>query len=338
MNQVTRMNSPPVPPPSWGNWVWDGSNWVCDPDCPPGMLPPPPPPPPCPPMGPPVFSGPAGQPPWYPGANGGVSFGSVAPPNPVRGHMWWDGTVLWLFDGAAWVTVGGTPSAVGGGAAVGTSPPSAPFTGQLWFNGSVLFIWNGTAWVPSSANKTWMQATAPPSPAVGDEWWDSKVLRIWDGTIWQAIGPGMTTGPVQTTTKVFQVGTNTTAAFAVNTWVIAPIDGTPTINTNGVWSPTAFTFTPNKAGAYNFEIQHYMTSTSFDIALLLNDSGPPMTNIQGSQVICQAPSNVAGWGQAGGMAVMNGTTDFVRLWVYAFNNPSWGASLGFPDIRAFLLP
>jgi hypothetical protein len=59
-----------------------------------------------------VFSGPVGQPPWYPGANGGVSFGTVAPPNPVRGHFWWDGTDLNMWDGAAWVSVtgGGTQS------------------------------------------------------------------------------------------------------------------------------------------------------------------------------------------------------------------------------------
>jgi hypothetical protein len=59
-----------------------------------------------------VFSGPVNQPPWYPGANGGVSFGAAAPPNPVRGHLWWDGTTFWLFDGAAWVPIGGS-SAIG---------------------------------------------------------------------------------------------------------------------------------------------------------------------------------------------------------------------------------
>jgi hypothetical protein len=85
----------PAPVPQDGNWSWDGSNWVCDPDCSA--------PAPCPPFGPPVFSGPVNQPPWYPGANGGVSFGAVAPPNPVRGHLWWDGTTFWLFDGAGWV-------------------------------------------------------------------------------------------------------------------------------------------------------------------------------------------------------------------------------------------
>jgi hypothetical protein len=103
MNSLVRSQGWPLAPGTQdGNWIWDGSNWVCDPDCGNGGSQP------CPPFGPPVFSGPTQQPPWYPGANGGVSFGASAPANPVRGHMWWDGKTFWLFDGAAWVAVGGT--------------------------------------------------------------------------------------------------------------------------------------------------------------------------------------------------------------------------------------
>jgi hypothetical protein len=103
--------------PQQQGWVWDGSNWVCDPDCGDGAQ--------WPPFGPPVFSGPVNQPPWYPGANGGVSFGAVAPPNPVRGHLWWDGSGFWLFDGAAWVLIGGTP---GTGTAPGTGATQLVFS------------------------------------------------------------------------------------------------------------------------------------------------------------------------------------------------------------------
>jgi hypothetical protein len=107
MNSLVRsLSGTPVIGTRNGNWVWDGSNWVCDPDCDGGQ--------PCPPFGPPVFSGPTAQPPWYPGANGGVSFGAAPPPNPVRGHMFWDGKTFWLFDGAAWVAIGpGTSPANG---------------------------------------------------------------------------------------------------------------------------------------------------------------------------------------------------------------------------------
>lgn len=99
MNQVVRSQGVPAPGTRSGDWVWNGSNWVCDPDCgPPGFCPPS--------FFPPVVSPPLSQPPWYPGANGGITFASTAPPNPVRGHLWWDGTTLRLFDGGAWVNIG----------------------------------------------------------------------------------------------------------------------------------------------------------------------------------------------------------------------------------------
>jgi hypothetical protein len=102
------MPMPMGSPQQQGGWWWDGSNWVCDPDCGSGS-PWPCPPPSFPPPGcPPWFPPPQGQPPWYPGANAGVSFSAVAPPNPIRGNFWWDGKTLWMFDGAMWVAVGGT--------------------------------------------------------------------------------------------------------------------------------------------------------------------------------------------------------------------------------------
>ena len=154
MSQIVKMNAPV---PAQGNWVWDGANWVCDTDCPPSPSPPPCPPfgtAPFPPFGPPVFSGPTQQPPWYPGANGGVSFGATFPANPVRGHLFWDGKTFWLFDGASWVTISAAPGSPSGGsgAATGTTPPSSPFNGQLWFDGTTLKIWNGMAWVASAVS------------------------------------------------------------------------------------------------------------------------------------------------------------------------------------------
>lgn len=127
-----------------GDWVWDGTRWVC---CPDGSQPCPPVP--CPPFGPPVFSGPAGQPPWYPGANGGVTFGQDFPANPVRGHFFWNGTALYLFDGAAWNLIGGG-SAPGGGGVVtppGSTFPPTPVPGQQFFDGTTLWIWSGSAWL-----------------------------------------------------------------------------------------------------------------------------------------------------------------------------------------------
>lgn len=117
-------NIVPVGP---GGWVWDGTQWVCDVCTPPSF--------PCPPGPPPFFPPPAGQPPWYPGANGSVTFSPTAPPNPIRGAFWWDGRLLWLFDGAGWVDVttggGGTS---GGGVTPGPGPAATTTTIAMSLN------------------------------------------------------------------------------------------------------------------------------------------------------------------------------------------------------------
>lgn len=150
-------------PAQQDGWMWDGANWVCGEPCPP------PGPPPCPPPGwpqpcPPFYPPPSNQAPWYPGANGGVSFSQTAPPNPVRGHFWYDGHVLWMFDGAAWVDVG----------VAGIS--------SLALGGAPVFV----------------GITAPPGSAPGALWWNGTVLQLWDGTSWKVIGPtaGSAAGPM----------------------------------------------------------------------------------------------------------------------------------------------
>jgi hypothetical protein len=318
-----------------GNWVWNGSNWICNPDCGSDGQP-------CPPFGPPVFSGPVNQPPWYPGANGGVSFGATAPPNPVRGHMWWDGTSFWLFDGAAWVPIGG--QATSGGAATGTTPPSAPFTGQQWFNGSTLFIWDGNAWVPTSTTKSYIQPTAPPSPNPGDTWFDNTQMRIWTGTAWALVGPGAFVGPVGTTSKVFEVATNTqtTALAGPGVYDIAPINGTPTINTGGAWDAVNFKYTPSVAGVYNFEVtgwnQGGTGNNLMALLLALNDTGSPL-NVAATPLVLINETTSQSWISSSGMVKMNGVSDFVRVWVYVSQaSIPWISFPSIPNIRAFLMP
>ena len=152
MNQLIRM---PTPGTMQDGWMWDGTQWVCcdgsgggqQPGCPPPSFPP---------LGCfPWFPPPQGQPPWYPGANAGVSFSQDPPPNPTRGHFWWNGTKLQMWDGAAWVTVGGSGSGGGGTnggsgsgtVVISTTPPGNPATGSQWWNGSVLQMWDGGQWV-----------------------------------------------------------------------------------------------------------------------------------------------------------------------------------------------
>lgn len=163
------------PQPSQQGWVWNGSSWCWfDPDdCPPCPPPVSGQPFPCPPPGfptqcPPWFPPPAGQAPWYPGANGGVSFSATPPVNPIRGNFWWDGLMLHLFDGAAWVDIGpgaGSPTLPG---QVGkttetfsivlptnvTGMPAAPGWGLIPFTGSTPLIDTQAAWNPATSRLT----------------------------------------------------------------------------------------------------------------------------------------------------------------------------------------
>jgi hypothetical protein len=173
-NVITRQQwGPPAVGTRDGNWVWDGSNWVCNPDCGTDGQP-------CPPMGPPVFSGPVNQPPWYPGANGGVSFGAVAPPNPVRGHMWWDGTTFWLFDGAAWVAISGTETLVKGVVDGSNAPPG--YVGE--------FI-SAQVNVPFAANPAVTSVTVPTITLTAGDWdvWCGMEITTAVGAIYMYLNP-----------------------------------------------------------------------------------------------------------------------------------------------------
>lgn len=76
-----------------------------------------------------------------------IIFSSAPPACPAQGQLWWDGTMLHLFGGAAWADIGPT---VGGGAFVGTSPPQNPASGTLWWNGVGMQLWNGAFWVSAT--------------------------------------------------------------------------------------------------------------------------------------------------------------------------------------------
>jgi len=271
-----------------GNWIWDGQNWVCGSAD--GVPPFPCPPPGFPPPGcPPWFSG-ANSPPWYPGANAGVSFGTTAPPNPVRGHFWWNGFALALFDGAVWVNTatGAIVPPTGGGGSGGS--------GQ----GSVV-----------------ISTTPPGNPVAGMQWWDGTALRVYDGVQWNIVGPGAAAGPVPTTTKVFQVsnppGYVTTGAAA---WTVLPITGEPTVDTLLGWNATTKQYRPTRAGVYSFSSTVWNGGTYTVLQIVRNDQGTIVA--QASDIVAVGESATPGeYVNINNLAVMNGTTDFVRVWAYA---------------------
>ena len=337
MNQMVR--TPPIGTRD-GDWVWDGSRWVCSPDdCPPvnSALPVP-----CPPLGPPVFSGPAGQPPWYPGANGAVSFSQTAPPNPVRGHFWFDGITLWLFDGATWVGVAMSNTSMGNGTTPavtvpsGPNPPFAPTVGALWFNGTTLFVWDGSTWVPATQTKTFLQGGQPVVAAPGDLWWDGTQLHLYDGTTWTIIGP-------QAPPPVVPSLTTSTVVFAMQqpgpvacgaAWGVIPYSSPPQVDLQAAWDPATHRFTPKQAGLYYCSLR-CVTAGAGVIAIVKNDTND-FSGVLSSDIVVGTDANTgATWVTCDGIAQMNGTSDFIRPWAKqttgtqlqaAGSNPIFGAT------------
>lgn len=290
MNNLVRMPRGGTPVPQ---------DWDCSTPgggSPPGCAPPGWPPPGCPPW----YSG-MNSPPWYPGANAGVSFGTTAPVNPIRGHFWWDGVNLWLFDGAMWVSVGGSGGV--GGVGVIISP------------------------------------TPPPTPANGAQWWNGTVLYVWDGTTWNAIGPGQGAGPVPTMTAVLAVAQPSQLTVTTSVWVPIPFTSTPAIDPMAAYDPVSHRFTPKKSGNYEFFVRGYDQSGLAGIAIIKNDVGSfsnvATDNVVGIQTI--SGTGTTSWMAASGITPMNGTTDFVRAWGYA-SSGVWNGAGSNPAFSGWLFP
>lgn len=284
-------------------WTWNGTQWVCG-DCDDGGG-----------GGPcgPWFPPPATQPPWYPGANGGVSFGVNPPPNPIRGHFWWDGSTLWLFDGAAWVDSATGATIDGGGGGGGGSGSGA---------GTVV-----------------ISTTPPGNPQQGSQWWDGTVLRMWTGTQWVIIGPGQSAGPVPTTTHTFRLFHQTTTTVPVNTWTIAPFTESPNIDPQQMWDPITKKMTPHVGGVYLWFVRAYLSTPAGAnaVGLLRNDGGTVNAAVEWVAIgDLGAGAAIGGWIQASGISIMNGTTDFVRTWIYSGDGNFYGSTASF--VEGYLLP
>lgn len=377
MNNIVRMQPQQQSMPAIGErsgaFVWNGATWVPSPCEPCG-----PPPFPCPPSGfpppgcPPWYSG-ANSPPWYPGANAGVSFGTTPPPNPVRGHFWWDGSTMWLFDGAAWSGIGGpgtgATASIGsspppnpqvgamwfdgnallvwdgarwvvanGNTATGSTPPPNPTPGTLWFNGTTLYVWDGVAWVPQAGTKSYIQPTAPPSPNPGDTWWDGTQMHIWDGHNWELVGPGAYPGPIATTSLQFRIGQPAALTIPASVWTIYPLTTTPTIDPQGMWDPVTHKITPKIPGQYMWRTIGENGGQVFGSCILKNDQGSfDLNNLEKIALWDIGAASIAGWWIGMGMAQFNGTTDYARLWGYT-STGSVGPIGPSPLIEAWLFP
>ena len=251
------------------------------------------------PFPPPYF--PPVQPPWYPGANAGVSFSVTPPPNPIRGHFWWNGQILSMWDGVAWVVVSES--------------------GQ-----------QGLAIV---------SATAPPNPVTGMMWWDGAQMRVFDGLAWEVVGPGAAAGPTPTTVEVFRILQPTAVPIDPAVWTIIPFTTTPVIDTKQGWNSATKQYMPKTRGFYSFKVAvvgQEPAPGSFGFLLTRNDPGSIGINTEITIANTEGVGAAAS-GYLTGSAIqeMNGSTDYVRLWYFSTAGTDFGLA-NQAVITAHLLP
>lgn len=137
-----------------------------------------------------------------------------SPPELVDGDLWFDGTILYVWQNncfvavefISWATDPNVPGNIPDGTVwfdgtswfelvVGvwsaitpiqtTETPGALASGTYWYNAGALSMWNGIAWVSLTFS------TTPYTPTTGTTWFDTSTntLMEWDGTTWTAGTP-----------------------------------------------------------------------------------------------------------------------------------------------------
>ena len=110
--------------------------------------------------------------------------------------------------------------------------------------------------------------------------------------------------------------TNRAIPGSAAAWGIVPFNDLPNPDIFGGWDSVQHKYTPTKAGIYMFEIRGG-GSPSGGIALLKNDPGTFANALSSDIIIAIQSQGTGGWNSVSGLALMNGTTDFVRMWSWA---------------------
>ena len=250
---------------------------------------------------PPPWFGPV-QPPWYPGANAGVTFSVTAPANVIRGHFWWNGTVLQMWDGVAWVLIS---------------------TGESGGQGAII------------------SSTAPANPIAGMMWWDGAQMRVYDGTAWKLVGPGAAAGPTPTTVETFRILQPVAVPIDPAVWTIVPFTTPPVVDTKQGWNAATKQYNPKTAGFYNFMVRivgQEPGGGAFGFMLTRNDPGDITINTE--VIIADTVGSGAaasGYLAGAGLAYLNGVNDYARLWYFSTAGTDFGLA-NQPVIQAFLMP
>jgi hypothetical protein len=186
---------------------------------------------------------------------------------------------------------------------------------------------------------------------------------MWDGVAWQKIGPvppvasGLPEAPIdgnvygRENASWVKIGSGITQeVFALaqpnaltvgSTWTPVPYTGTPSIDTMSAWNPANYRYTPTRAGTYLFVARGYASGSGFEAgtAIVKNDAGS-FANIQTDIVVGVVTESATGWMYITGPSVMNGTTDFVRVFgtTTAAGPNNWYQTGVSPAFAAWILP
>jgi hypothetical protein len=225
------------------------------------------------------------------------------------------------------------------GAVVSPVAPVNAATGTMWWNGSQMQVWDGARWSVVGAGAT-VAPTPPTNPTQGMIWWNGTVLQMWDGTKWVDVG-GAAVGSVPTATQVLALRQTASISIPAATWTITPVTSTPSIDTQSAWNAATRQFMPKVAGVYLFFIRWVGAAPGGDIgtAILRNDTGSftgqePWLGIN----YLYSAAYAGQWIGTSAISNMNGTTDFVRMFVFNATAWTWGGNSAIPIFEAWLMP
>jgi hypothetical protein len=108
-----------------------------------------------------------------------ITIGSTPPSEPGDGGLWWDGSRIWIWDGALnqWILIGGAGSGV---VSLDATRPTDPANGSLWWDGERLWLWDGHDWQSAGGGARVQVGPTPPlQPENGNIWWDEVSAQLF---------------------------------------------------------------------------------------------------------------------------------------------------------------
>lgn len=183
----------------------------------------------------------------------------------------------------------------------------------------------------NQARTMWFRPARPTYSGEG-------VLYLWNGVAYVAATPELFHPLAKTTTLTFSLTQAEQIVLTPNVWTIIKYAGVPQTDLHAAWDASTGKLTPKVAGFYNFSVRCYAygpANTGGGVNLIKNDDGVfDDINIDVVVASSNAPKNQLQ--TANGVAYMNGTTDYVR--VFGFSGASLEPMGTIPAFSALLMP